>query len=1008
MKITLIFIVLAYFTQKAHSASLGHETPDEHVPLLPKILNLFGGQARQGDMIDPSAINSETNAETEAEVDDESKSDKQPGKGKPPKVKPPSPPSKGKDPPPSKTTTPPPPPPSKPIKPTTPPPPPPTVKPIKPNVFVKPPPPPSPYGPVAPPPGPQHPYHYPYSVVDPASPFAQPQYGHHFSAPPAPLPSPEFYGPPAEFAPAQYDTPENSYRQSHHSKARSQDEHNVQNVQNTQLGAAYAPSLASYVPQKPAYAPSYAPPSYAPPSYSPVQCPQNLLVGCQPSVQSVPCSAYSPLAAPYVPAPVYPSKPVYRYAAEEEEPQQQPQQTFNEQGTMLGSQRPSQSDFMEYDYFATNGNHHGQKQALHSTPKQHAKPQKDVSIKKEVEKESSLGATLNSEPLVEQQTPDLPQIPSSGSQNVQQMPEAQQTPTMTQQQAPFSQQQMRQMEMPQNQALPQQQQTSMMTHPGFRQQVSDSQPLPSNFQQVPQMMQLSGVGQQFVQQAPPLTQQEFVGQPFNQAFNGQEMMVGSRHPEYMRIHFYRDSVDPDGGYYPQHHVKQHKHKHHTKHHKHKQEQFDPEANTDPEPQPDPEPHLKIHHSKKHHEETSKADEKDASIRREETEEGNRESLGATLDTQTTLEQQAPNFAQIPTSSPQNMQQMPQQQIPQQGPMMTHSVFAQQPMPQMAVPQSPAFSPQPSMMTHPIFFGQQVSNFQQSPPNPPQMMRQMSAADSQFTQQQPLQQAPMMRQHSFIRQAQGFNEMNQEMPLSHHVKQHLKHHQNHPEQFESLNVDPNVKFEEKTSTGGIIPKRPREEPEDSIEKNSSAAVDNESSIGQEAPNFPQMPSNAPQMMRQMPAVDPRFAQQPPQQAPMMPQPMSLPQQQMRQMEAPEFQQAPPMMMPVHLTHPSMRQAAERQFPMPPQHIPSTPQRFAMAPFGFGQQMRQMEEDPRMQPMHMNAMGFSQQRSNDQFEQAFPMHQFDQMNQQPNQHHFVSMANPFAEQAQFAAGDNTYYY
>lgn len=71
-------------------------------------------------------------------------------------------------------------------------------------------------------------------------------------------------------------------------------------AEDTRLGAAYAPP--SYE-QKPAYAPSY---NYG--GYAPAQCPQNLLVSCQPSVQPVPCSAYSaPPSYPqsYDPAPLY-------------------------------------------------------------------------------------------------------------------------------------------------------------------------------------------------------------------------------------------------------------------------------------------------------------------------------------------------------------------------------------------------------------------------------------------------------------------------------------------------------------------------------------------------------------------------------------------------------------------------------------------------------------------------------------------------------------------------------
>lgn len=53
-----------------------------------------------------------------------------------------------------------------------------------------------------------------------------------------------------------------------------------------------------YVPKapKPAYKapPVYTPPAYNYPAPKPVQCPQNLLIGCAPRVQYVPCSAPPP------------------------------------------------------------------------------------------------------------------------------------------------------------------------------------------------------------------------------------------------------------------------------------------------------------------------------------------------------------------------------------------------------------------------------------------------------------------------------------------------------------------------------------------------------------------------------------------------------------------------------------------------------------------------------------------------------------------------------------------
>lgn len=168
----------------------------------------------------------------------------------------------------------------------------------------------------------------------------------------------------------------------------------------------------------------------------------------------------------------------------------------------------------------------------------------------------------------------------------------------------------------------------------------------------------------------------------------------------------------------------------------------------------------------------------------------------------------------------------------------------------------------------------------------------------------------------------------------------------------------------------------------------------------------MPFNVPQMIRQMPEMhaSPMMSQQ-------MPQPMGFSQPQMRQMGAPEFQQTPPMMMQqtVPFSHPSMRQMDAPQFatiqqthqqaptfmqpllgqfPMPPQpHIRSIPQRFSrMDSHVFAHQdMRQMEEDPRIQQAHMNQM--------------------EPQEQQPNQQHFVGMGNPMAEHMQFAASDST---
>lgn len=59
---------------------------------------------------------------------------------------------------------------------------------------------------------------------------------------------------------------------------------------------------------------SAPPPSYAPPQAS---CGQNLLVSCQPSVSSAPCSAYQPAYGP--PAAYAAPQPAYRQAFNDEE-----------------------------------------------------------------------------------------------------------------------------------------------------------------------------------------------------------------------------------------------------------------------------------------------------------------------------------------------------------------------------------------------------------------------------------------------------------------------------------------------------------------------------------------------------------------------------------------------------------------------------------------------------------------------------------------------------------------
>lgn len=64
----------------------------------------------------------------------------------------------------------------------------------------------------------------------------------------------------------------------------------------TNLGAVYAPPQPAYAESpKPAYTPNHAAPT----------CPQNLMVSCQPSVQTVPCSAYQQPASYAAAAPAY-------------------------------------------------------------------------------------------------------------------------------------------------------------------------------------------------------------------------------------------------------------------------------------------------------------------------------------------------------------------------------------------------------------------------------------------------------------------------------------------------------------------------------------------------------------------------------------------------------------------------------------------------------------------------------------------------------------------------------
>lgn len=93
-----------------------------------------------------------------------------------------------------------------------------------------------------------------------------------------------------------------------------------------QLGAAYQ-ALA---------------PAPAPASYPPVQCPQNLLVSCQPSVQQAPCASNYAAEAP----PSY-AKPAYRFANEEDEEEEafvgQPQQQQLQQQLQWQQQQQTQA-----------------------------------------------------------------------------------------------------------------------------------------------------------------------------------------------------------------------------------------------------------------------------------------------------------------------------------------------------------------------------------------------------------------------------------------------------------------------------------------------------------------------------------------------------------------------------------------------------------------------------------------------------------------------------------------
>ncbi|XP_055318481.1 dnaJ homolog subfamily B member 6-like [Sitodiplosis mosellana] len=65
----------------------------------------------------------------------------------------------------------------------------------------------------------------------------------------------------------------------------------------------YVPKKAAGYPPKaypaPAPAPYVVPKTYASPPPAPVQCPQNLLIGCAPQVQYVPCAPPPPPPPPY-------------------------------------------------------------------------------------------------------------------------------------------------------------------------------------------------------------------------------------------------------------------------------------------------------------------------------------------------------------------------------------------------------------------------------------------------------------------------------------------------------------------------------------------------------------------------------------------------------------------------------------------------------------------------------------------------------------------------------------
>ncbi|XP_031640157.1 extensin-like [Contarinia nasturtii] len=164
----------------------------------------------------------------------------------------------------------------------------------------------------------------------------------------------------------------------HHPMARQEFEETLDDFDNMQLGASYlGPPPTAYAPQ-----PSNAP--YAPPSYPKVQCGHNLLISCQPSVNSSPCqSQANSYAAP--PPPSYAPKPTYRFADEEQNLErddtlaEQPQQGFeNEEDAMVGRSlalAPPAADVKEGEYFHPKPHHsHHHHSQQHNDQEHHSHP----------------------------------------------------------------------------------------------------------------------------------------------------------------------------------------------------------------------------------------------------------------------------------------------------------------------------------------------------------------------------------------------------------------------------------------------------------------------------------------------------------------------------------------------------------------------------------------------------------------------------------------------------------